>query len=254
MPKLPAGFESRTGATHAHRTGLVDRAELLRVPLEVPAHEGEVLVDPDEDAAAVELSVVATAHDDERLLVLASAPDPATSAPSSPQLCQSAQMNATAPGSSSSWASSTSGGSTARTLAGSVRYSTVKQVARVVPRRRWQDRRVAGLVRGKGRPWNVMVLFSPALGGSIEPDVDLTGPDGVLVRLSTSDPARGTRAAERVHHHLVVSEVTFGSDRHEFVHLAHDLGVVTAHQRVDDPVIPLSCLVGEDVLLAGAAS
>jgi len=104
----------------------VDRAELLRVSLEIAAHEGEILVDPDEDAAAVELAAVATAHDDEGLLVLGTDRVEQFGAVVTTAL-QSAQMNATAPGSSSSWASSTSGGRTARTLAGSVRYSTVRR-------------------------------------------------------------------------------------------------------------------------------
>ena len=57
---------------HGDRAGLVDRADLLGVTLKVPAHQREVLVDPDEHTAAVELASVATAYDDERLLVLAS--------------------------------------------------------------------------------------------------------------------------------------------------------------------------------------
>ncbi len=70
MPKVAAGLEARAGAAARDRTGLVDRTEFLRVALQVAAHQGEVLVDPDEDAAAEEMVAVATAHDDEGLLVL----------------------------------------------------------------------------------------------------------------------------------------------------------------------------------------
>ena len=65
-----ADFEPGPGAASADGTGLVNRSELFGIALEVPAHEREVLVDPDEQAPAKELVPVATAHDDERLLVL----------------------------------------------------------------------------------------------------------------------------------------------------------------------------------------
>src|SRR5664279_5223782 len=65
-----AGLEAGSRLAERDGTGLMDRPQLLRVTLKVTAHEREVLVDPDEDAAAVELLAVTTAHDDEGLLVL----------------------------------------------------------------------------------------------------------------------------------------------------------------------------------------
>src|SRR3989442_5393251 len=52
------------------RAGLPHRAQLLRVALMEAATDGEVLVDPDVDAAGVRLAAEAAADDDERLLVL----------------------------------------------------------------------------------------------------------------------------------------------------------------------------------------
>src|ERR1039458_2022080 len=63
-------FETGTGSASGDGSRLVNGAEFLRVPLEVPPHEREVLVDPDEEAPTVETILVATAHDDEGLLVL----------------------------------------------------------------------------------------------------------------------------------------------------------------------------------------
>jgi hypothetical protein len=48
----------------------MDGAEFLWVSLKKTAHQREVLVDPDEDAATKQATVIATAHDDEGLLVL----------------------------------------------------------------------------------------------------------------------------------------------------------------------------------------
>jgi hypothetical protein len=48
----------------------MDRTELLRIPLNLSTHQRKVLVDPDEQAPAVETILVTAANDDERLLVL----------------------------------------------------------------------------------------------------------------------------------------------------------------------------------------
>src|SRR5665213_1266302 len=68
--EFPTGLDARSGATDRHGASLVNGAQLLRVALEIAAHQREILVDPDEDTATVELAVIATTHDDERLLVL----------------------------------------------------------------------------------------------------------------------------------------------------------------------------------------
>jgi hypothetical protein len=48
----------------------MDGSEFFRISLQISADEGEVLVDPDEDAAAVQAVLEATAHDNEGFLVL----------------------------------------------------------------------------------------------------------------------------------------------------------------------------------------
>ena len=63
-------LEPGAGSSHRDRTGHPDGPELLRVPLEPPAREREVLVDPDQDAAGECLPVIATADDHEAFLVL----------------------------------------------------------------------------------------------------------------------------------------------------------------------------------------
>src|SRR5690348_2100730 len=66
----PAGRDPRRRAAERVRPGLVDRPEFLGVALVQAAHQGEIGVDPDIDAARVDPPGEAAPHDGEALAVL----------------------------------------------------------------------------------------------------------------------------------------------------------------------------------------
>ena len=226
----------------------MDRTEFLGVSLEVAAHQGEVLVDPDEDAAAEELAVVATAHDHEGLLVLGAhgieqlGAVVAAALPVGPDeghgtgvLVLVGQFDVRRQD---------------RAHVGRVRaVLDGEQVAGVVPRRGRQDRRGAGRGSRKGHAAQ-RHQFGPVHPSAGRSNQTWTWP--VPMEFSYSEymrpGARALSAADRVDHHLVVGEVTLRSHGHELVHLVDDLGVVASHQGVDDAVVPVAGLVGVDVL------
>ena len=74
-PETPSGLQPGPRPPHGHRARQPDVAQLLRIALDVTPHHGEVLVDPDVDAAAVGGVAVAAAHHDEALPCIAPAPD-----------------------------------------------------------------------------------------------------------------------------------------------------------------------------------
>ena len=143
-----------------------------------------------------------------------------SSRPSSLQACQSAQMNATAPGSSSSWGRSSSSGRRRADRGGVGAVLDGEQVARVVPRQRRQDRG-----RGPSRSSGSSAPRSrgPAALGPVEDDVGLAGADRVLVRRVRRGPrAVHSRPPIAAHGHEVVAEAALGSEPQVLGHRVDD--------------------------------
>src|SRR5664280_793781 len=142
----------------------MNRTDLLRVALEVAADQREVLVDPDEHTTAVELAVVATAHDDEGLLVLSAhgvqqfRPIIATTLPVGPNERHGSGVLVVI-------GEFDVGRQHGAHVGGIGAVFDGEQVAGVVPRRRWQNRRHTGRRSREGEArkghWYFLVQPSP---------------------------------------------------------------------------------------------
>ena len=157
-------------------------------------------------------------------------------------------MNATAPGSSSSFGSCELVGQQPSDRGGVGAVLDGEQVARVVPRQRREDR---GAARGGPRE-------AQPLGHDVQPPSGrskTTWAEPVPIAFSYAEycaPARRARpTADRRHRHEVVAEATLGPEPQVLGHVVDDRAMLTARPAVEHLVVRRGGLLGEDVLLAG---